>query len=279
VDVVLRTFESVFPNMEIWDVVGWRHHQSSASAKPWPVRPRSLSASVCLWKRRATVLTSIGLETPERSWPGAWLPNAPPSQSRTPAPSRRMTSQSSNIRRHGPFTIYLHNRGVFPPAKNFDERTWQTDLAPAGVNNDLAKLDPPALKTIFANGGSLNEDLISYLQNRLFALSRATQISNQSCFEKSRHALHVPEHQRNHQSCASYQRRHQLLPMWFEPACACPRLDGPGRCCCAGCNRNQIPTSFRYLSRILIREKDSPAGGSCSSWHKIESLAIAVPGG
>ena len=163
VDVVLRTFESVFPNMEIWDVVDG-DIIILGSAKPWRSDPEVYRQAFALEAPR-NGLTSIGLETPE-----AVL-------------ARRMASQRTAfaIPDAGPvqaddfpileysapraFYIYLHNRGVFR-LQNFDERTWQTDLAPAGVNNDLAKLDPPALKTIFANGGSLNEDLISYLQNR-----------------------------------------------------------------------------------------------------------------
>ena len=53
---------------------------------------------------------------------------------------------------------------------NFDERTWQMDLASDEANDDLSRLDPAALKMAFGgNIGSVNYDLLTYL-NRHYGL-------------------------------------------------------------------------------------------------------------
>jgi spermidine synthase len=164
VEVVLRTFATVFPEMEIWDVA-----QGDivllGSDRPWRSSPEVYRRAFASEKERKA-LASIGLATPE-----AIL-------------ARRMASQRTAFAIAGPgpiqgddfpileyaapraFYIHLWNRGVFR-LQNFDERTWQMDLAPDEANNALAQLDPPALKTIFsASQSSANPDLESYLNDR-----------------------------------------------------------------------------------------------------------------
>ena len=164
VDVVLRTFGSVFPEMEIWDVEEG-DIVMLGSDQPWRSDPEVYRRAFDLEGPR-NGLMSIGLETPE-----AVL-------------ARRMASQSTAFAIPGPgpiqgddfpileysapraFYIHLHSRGVFR-LQSFDERTWQMDLASDQINNDLAHLEPPALKLIFGAGwGSANEDLESYLKDR-----------------------------------------------------------------------------------------------------------------
>jgi hypothetical protein len=63
------------------------------------------------------------------------------------------------------FYIHLRDPGV-SRIMSFDERTWQMDLAPMDATRELATLEPPALKAIFTNGGSVNGSLLDFLKNR-----------------------------------------------------------------------------------------------------------------
>ena len=162
-DVVLRTFGTVFPEMEIWDS-GQGDIIMLGSDQPWQSNPKVYGRSFQLeGPRRA--LASLGLATPE-----AVL-------------ARRIASQRTAFAIPGPgpiqgdnfpileytapraFYIYVGRIGV-SRLKGFDERTWQMDLASAEANNDLAKLDPPTLKKIFSDNRCANSDLQAYLQNR-----------------------------------------------------------------------------------------------------------------
>jgi predicted membrane-bound spermidine synthase len=164
VDMVLGTFGTVFPQMEIWDVeegdiviIG--------SGRPWSSNPEVYRRAFD-FPEVGRDLALIGLETPE-----AVL-------------ARRMASQRTAFAIAGPgtvqrddfpileyaapraFYIHLQSRGVFR-LQSFDERTWQMDLAPPEINNALAQLQPPALKSIFGSGqGSANDDLSSFLHDR-----------------------------------------------------------------------------------------------------------------
>jgi predicted membrane-bound spermidine synthase len=162
-DMVLRTFESVFPVMEIWDV-GESDIVILGSERPW-------RSSLDIYKPAPELkgplagLASIGLDRPE-----ALLARRLASQFTAfaiPGPGPLQADDTPILEYSAPRAFYIHlrNPGVFHMQK-FDERTWQMDLAPDDVNKELEKLDPPALKAIFIKIGSLNDDLISYLQNR-----------------------------------------------------------------------------------------------------------------
>jgi spermidine synthase len=163
-DVVLRTFATVFPEMEIWDLSGG-DIVILGSDRTWRSDSEVYRQAFELDGPRQGLAT-IGLQSPE-----AIL-------------ARRLASQSTAfaIAGAGPvqadefpileyaapraFYIHLESRGVFRLPR-FDERTWQMDLAPDGANNDLAKLDPVKLQSIFGSGQpSVNQDLQIYLQQR-----------------------------------------------------------------------------------------------------------------
>jgi len=164
VDVVLRTFASVFPEMEIWDV-----EQGDivmlGSDQPWRSTPEVYRKALASDKERHG-LASIGLETPE-----AILARRMASQRTAfaiPEPGPVQNDDFPILEYAAPraFYIYLRSRGVFR-LQNFDERTWQMDLAPDGVNSALAQLEQPALNTIFGGSqASANPDLELYLKDR-----------------------------------------------------------------------------------------------------------------
>jgi predicted membrane-bound spermidine synthase len=162
-DVVLRTFESVFPEMEIWDV-GEGDIVILGSDRPWRSNTEVYGKAFELKKARHDLAT-IGLESPE-----AVLARRMASQRTAfaiPGPGRVQGDELPILEYAAPraFYIYLEHTGVFRLLK-FDERTWQMDLASDEVNSDLAKLDPPALKSIFGSGqGSANSDLVAYLHS------------------------------------------------------------------------------------------------------------------
>jgi hypothetical protein len=158
VNVVLRTFGTVFPYMEIWDA-GIGDIVMLGSQQPW-------RSNVEVYRRALESegpregLESIGLATPE-----AIL-------------ARRMASQRTAFAIAGPgpmqedpfpFLEYAAPRTFYlrlytQRLQRFDERTWQMSLAPDEVNNELAKLDPSALQSLFgARYGSINSELARYL--------------------------------------------------------------------------------------------------------------------
>jgi len=158
VNVVLRTFASVFPNMEIWDV-DFGDIVILGSDRPWRSDTTVYGQAFQIDAPRKG-LESIGLATPE-----AIL-------------ARRMASQRTAFAIPGngpiqadgyPFLEYAAPRTFYlrlhtARLQRFDERTWQMDLASDEANSELSKLEPTALKTIFGLGyGSANDELLHYL--------------------------------------------------------------------------------------------------------------------
>jgi hypothetical protein len=164
VDVVLRTFGTVFAEMEIWDVAEG-DIVMLGSDRPWRSSPAVYRRAFQLEKERKG-LASIGLETAE-----AILARRMASQRTAfaiPEPGPVQRDDFPILEYAAPRAFYMHlwSRGVFR-LPSFDERTWQMDLAPDGANSELAQLDQPALKRIFGGGqASANPDLESYLTDR-----------------------------------------------------------------------------------------------------------------
>jgi hypothetical protein len=161
IDMVLRTFESVFPEMEIWDA-GEGDVIVLGSGTPWRSGAEVFAQAFKIERARKNLAT-IGLESPE-----AILARRMASQRTAfaipgPGPMQRDDYPILEYAAPRAFYLYLHRIGVFR-LQRFDERTWQMQLATDKDNDDLAKLDPPALKTIFDNGqGSANADMLNYL--------------------------------------------------------------------------------------------------------------------
>ncbi len=104
VNVVLRTFGSVFPNMEIWDV-DFGDIVILGSGQPWQSDTDVYHGGLLNWTGRAKGWFRLAFRRPKRSLRGEWHPSARhlPLR-RIMAPSRQTPFRSLNTRRHGRFT-------------------------------------------------------------------------------------------------------------------------------------------------------------------------------
>jgi hypothetical protein len=160
VNLILRTFGSVFPHMEIWDA-GSGDLILLGSKQPWQSDP---AAYAKIFKRPSVSadLNRIGIPTPETLW------------------SRQLASQQTAwaIPEPGPvqsdlFPIleYAAPQAFFIGTKSkslfkFDERTWQAALAPAGKRDALGSMEPALIQTTFREYNPINEELRDHLRWR-----------------------------------------------------------------------------------------------------------------
>ena len=162
-NVVIRTFGSVFPNMEIWDV-GDEDIIMVGSAQPWKSDPEAYRHAFEL-AGPSHDLASLGLLTPQQLMARQFA-----SQRTAFAISGPGLIESDNFPILGykaPRAFYMYqNRQGVEQLPNYDERTWQMPLAIPEKNKMLAELSPADLHQIFgASFGSGNPQLQSYLNN------------------------------------------------------------------------------------------------------------------
>ena len=157
VNLVLRTFGSVFPHMEIWDS-GSGDLILLGSMKPWASHPAVYGR---LFERDLPRrdFERVGIRSPEALW------------------ARQLASQKTAFAIAGvgpiqsdlfPVLEYEAPRAFFigENARNlrkFDERTWQSQLGPVEKRRTLSALDDAALRPVFAEFSTINEDLRSHL--------------------------------------------------------------------------------------------------------------------
>jgi len=157
VGLVLRTFGSVYPCVEIWDS-GSGDIILLGSKTPWKSSPEHYRQSFDreLVKKD---LERIGIGSPE-----ALL-------------ARQLASQrtASAIAGNGPIQTDLFPILEYEAPKafyvgstsrmlwKFDERTWQSDIAPAVKQKTLSRLEDASLSPVFAQFSTINEDLIAFL--------------------------------------------------------------------------------------------------------------------
>jgi spermidine synthase len=160
VNMVLRTFGSVFPHMEVWDS-GSGDLILLGSLKAWQSDPGVYRR---LFEREMPRqdLERVGIKSPEGFW------------------ARQLASQRTAFAIAGagptqsdlfPVLEYEAPRAFFIGTQardfaKFDERTWQRELAPLEKQRVLAALDEKMLQTVFAEFGSINEELRGYLSWR-----------------------------------------------------------------------------------------------------------------
>ena len=161
VELVIRTFSSVFPHMEIWEM------QSSdlvllGSEQPWESNPDTF-ARIFTRDGAREDLERIGLGSPE-----ALLTRRLASQRTAPAiagPGAMQSDVFPILEFDAPFAFYLGNlaRGVY----GYDERAWQSDLASPETRRAAAALGREAFGRGTVEGAlTQNEALHRYFQWR-----------------------------------------------------------------------------------------------------------------
>lgn len=157
VHLVLRTFGSVFPHMEIWDA-GSGDLILLGAKQPWESNP---AAYAKIFDRPAVLadLNRVGIQTAETLW------------------ARQLASQQTAwaIPPDGPvqsdrFPIleYAAPRAFFIGAKSkslfkYDERTWQAALSPAAKRNALREMDGSLIQATFREYSPINEEIRDHL--------------------------------------------------------------------------------------------------------------------
>ena len=161
VSLVLRTFGTVFPHVEVWDC-GAGDLVLLGSKQPWPATTAHYQKFFDR-ERPRNDLARIGLQSIN-----ALLARQFASQRTGFALTGRGAIQSDLfpvLEYEAPKAFYL---GITASMlAQFDERTWQMEIAPAGKQTALAKLDTDQLRRIFANYWTINTNLQSYLVWRL----------------------------------------------------------------------------------------------------------------
>ena len=158
VSLVLRTFGTVFPHVEVWDV-GSGDVILLGSQKPWP---DSVTVWQTGWERPAVRedLARIGIRSP-----GALLARQLASQ-RTgfaiAGDGPIQTDWFPVLEYEAPKAFYLGQTSSL--LGTFDERTWQVWHAPLEKRQRLEALDDDALRPVFAQYGTVNEDLANHLR-------------------------------------------------------------------------------------------------------------------
>lgn len=159
VELVMRTFGSVFPVIEIWDP-GSGDIILLGSQQPWR-SDRAVHQQLFTREEPRRELAEIGITTPE-----ALLARQFASQ-RTgfavPGPGPIQTDDYPILEYQAPRAFFIG--GIANRFQLFDERTWQAGMAPADKVAQLASLDAPNLKSIFSRFGSVNGDVELYLNS------------------------------------------------------------------------------------------------------------------
>jgi predicted membrane-bound spermidine synthase len=152
VETVIRTFASVFPNMEIWDA-SYGDLVLLGSNQPWDSSPARLRKAYEIDLVRKD-LNSIGLGTPEAFWARRFA-----SQRTAPfiaGPGPIQSDVFPMLEYDAPLAFYIGANAR--RLMRFDERTWQATLASPETSAAVSKLDLKTLAAIFENV-SLNPDV------------------------------------------------------------------------------------------------------------------------
>jgi spermidine synthase len=152
VEMVIRTYASVFPNMEIWDA-SYGDLVLLGSNQPWDSSPARLRKAYQIDLVRKD-LASIGLGTPEAFWARQFA-----SQRTAPfiaGPGPIQSDVFPILEYDAPLAFYIGTNAR--RIMRFDERTWQSALASPETSATSSKLDLKTLAAVFENA-SLNPDV------------------------------------------------------------------------------------------------------------------------
>jgi predicted membrane-bound spermidine synthase len=175
--VVLRTFSSVFPNMEIWDMDGG-DIVLLGSDRPWPSGIEQYRHAFELAGPRRD-LEAIGLMTPD-----ALLARQLASQRTAfavPPPGRLQTDNLPYLEYQAPKAFYVHLGETVHTLDPFDERTWQLDMAAPEKNRLLGRLSPQDQTAIFSRFSSVNTELMSYVRMQVDPSSATSGLRSMPC--------------------------------------------------------------------------------------------------
>jgi spermidine synthase len=157
--LVLRTFSSVFPNIEVWDT-GSGDIVLLGSLQPWPSGPEVFQTGFAIDGVRAD-LALIGIHSPE-----ALLARQLASQQTGFAIADKGPLQSDLfpiLEYEAPRAFYIGDQTTI--LNLFDERTQQQLLAPAGKLASLRALPLDDVQALFLNFPSVNNELDYSLGN------------------------------------------------------------------------------------------------------------------
>jgi hypothetical protein len=163
-NLVLRTFATVFPNMEIWDAADG-DVILLGSNQPWESGPEAYQRAFKLEGSRGD-LASIGLMTPEEVLTRQFASQR--TAFAVPGPGPVQSDDYPILEYAAPRAFYMYQgRQGVERFQLYDERTWQVGIAPPAKNKVLVQLGTADLTPIFSGDfSSGNHDLQSYLNNR-----------------------------------------------------------------------------------------------------------------
>ena len=160
VGLVLRTFGTVFPHMEVWDS-GSGDVVLLGSLQPWPATVEKFQIAFDRESPRKD-LQAIGIRSA-----GALLARQLASQRTAFAIAGDGPVQSDVfpvLEYEAPRALYIGRRSTM--LAQFDERTWQQEIAPKEKSSILGSLTDDFLKPLFSTYATVNEDLIDHLNWR-----------------------------------------------------------------------------------------------------------------
>jgi len=160
VEMVLRTFGSVFPVMEIWDT-NEGDIALLGSDRPWRTTLEDLRRAYQNEKVRKD-MESVGLNTPE-----ALLARLFASQRTAPCiagPGPMQTDGFPVLEYEAPVAFFIGTKAT--GMARYDERTWQEGFAPVERRRALAGLNDHQLRSIFDHD-TINPELWAIVAERL----------------------------------------------------------------------------------------------------------------
>jgi hypothetical protein len=157
VDLVLRTFESVFPYVEVWDT-GVGDIVILGSQQPWPTGPAVFQNGFALEPVR-TDMQMIDIHSPE-----ALMARQLASQQTAFAIAGKGAIQSDLfpiLEYEAPRAFYLGNLASL--LNHYDERTYQQLMSPANKREMLHSFNNDNARVIFSDFSTVNEQLYDCL--------------------------------------------------------------------------------------------------------------------
>jgi spermidine synthase len=175
-NLVLRTFASVFPNLEVWEL-GDMDVILLGSTQPWKTGPEVYERAFQMDEPRRE-LAYIGLPTPESVLARQFASQR--TAFAIPGAGGIQSDDHPLLEYDAPRAFYMYQRRPgLQQFQEYDERTWQVGLAPPAKNKVLAGLSPADLVSIFGPGViSGNPQLQSLLENRFRGQSGSLTFGN-----------------------------------------------------------------------------------------------------